>query len=68
MTDFRNAMKAATKGKAMVSRRGWNGSGYVVKGKAHPMFMQNGTWDTQRWEPSFEDIFATDWVVTESKD
>lgn len=28
MTDFRNAMKAVSKGKSMVSRRGWNGSRY----------------------------------------
>lgn len=65
--DFAYAMKRVTKGDIAL-RKGWDGSGYIVKGNSHPMFMQNGTWDMQRWVPSFEDIFATDWVATESKD
>lgn len=63
MTDFRNAMKAVTKGKSMVSRRGWNGSGYVVKGTKHPFFMANGEWNGSRYKPSWKDLFATDWFI-----
>lgn len=63
MTDFRNAMKAVSKGRSMVARQGWHGSGYVVKGQRHPFFMPNGGWDEQRYKPSWEDIFSNDWLI-----
>lgn len=66
MTDFRHAMKAVSKGN-LALRPKWNGSGLIVKGKNHPLFMQNGTWERIRYEPSWEDLFSNDWVVTQTK-
>lgn len=55
-------MKAVSKGN-LALRPKWNGSGLIVKGKSHPLFMQNGQWNESRYKPSWEDLFATDWFI-----